>query len=45
MWSYHDELLQDAGINPYRKKNRLSEWFSHYRPADYREILSGIDRS
>ncbi|MGZ8189457.1 MAG: flavin-containing monooxygenase [Methylosarcina sp.] len=45
MWSYHDELLQDAGINPYRKKNRFSEWFSHYRPTDYREVLSGIDRS
>jgi hypothetical protein len=20
MWHYHDELLQDASINPYRKK-------------------------
>jgi dimethylaniline monooxygenase (N-oxide forming) len=45
MWNYHDELLRDAGIDPQRKKNWLSEWFSHYRPADYREVLSEIDRS
>jgi dimethylaniline monooxygenase (N-oxide forming) len=45
MWNYHDELLRDAGIDPQRKKNWLSEWFSHYRPADYREVLVGIDPS
>ncbi|MGZ8241121.1 MAG: flavin-containing monooxygenase [Methylobacter sp.] len=45
MWHYHDELLQDASINPYRKKNRFLEWFSDYRPADYREVLSEISDS
>ena len=45
MWHYHDELLQDASINPYRKKNWFLEWFCDYRPADYREVLSEIDDS
>jgi len=42
MWHYHDELLRDACINPYRKKNRFLEWFSDYQPSDYREVLSEI---
>jgi dimethylaniline monooxygenase (N-oxide forming) len=42
MVHYHDELLRDAAINPYRKKNRFLEWLSDNRPADYREILSEI---
>ena len=45
MWHYHDELLQDAGINPFRKKNRFLEWFSHYRPADYRDVLADINEA
>jgi cation diffusion facilitator CzcD-associated flavoprotein CzcO len=45
MVHYHDELLRDMAINPYRKKNPFLEWFSDYRPADYREVLSGIDGS
>jgi dimethylaniline monooxygenase (N-oxide forming) len=45
MVHYHDELLRDMGINPYRKKNLFLEWLSDYRPADYREVLSSISRS
>lgn len=45
MWHYHDELLKDSLINPYRKKNWFLEWFSDYRPADYREVLIEIDES
>lgn len=45
MVHYHDELLQDAQINPYRKKNKFLEWFDHYRPSDYREVLSEINKS
>ncbi len=45
MVHYHDELLKDAGINPYRKKNGFLEWFSDYRPADYRGVLSEITDS
>ena len=44
MVHFHDDLLRDMGINPYRKKNRVSELVSHYRPADYREILANIDK-
>jgi hypothetical protein len=32
-------------INPYRKKNKLLEWLSDYRPADYREVLSEIGKT
>ncbi len=42
MVNFHDELLRDMAINPYRKKNPFLEWFSDYRPADYREVLSEI---
>jgi len=42
MIHFHDELLRDMTINPYRKKNLFLEWFSDYRPADYREVLSEI---
>ena len=45
MVHYHDELLRDIAINPYRKPNLFLEWFSDYRPADYREILSTITDS
>ncbi len=43
MIHFHDELLRDMGINPYRKKNRILELFSDYRPIDYSEILENID--
>jgi hypothetical protein len=42
MVHYHDELLMDMGINPYRKKNRWLEWLSDYRPADYCDVLAGV---
>jgi dimethylaniline monooxygenase (N-oxide forming) len=42
MVHFHDELLRDMAINPYRKKNLFLEWFSDYRPADHREVLSEI---
>lgn len=45
MWHYHDELLKDISINPYRKKKWFLEWFSDYRPVDYRNILTEIDES
>lgn len=45
MWHYHDELLQDCSIDPYRKKNWFLEWFSDYRPVDYRDVLTEIDES
>ena len=31
------------GINPWRKKSKLAEWFQDYRPSDYREVLSEVD--
>ena len=43
MLHYHDELLQDAQINPFRKKNKFLEWFDHYRPSDYKALLSEIN--
>ncbi len=43
MLHYHDELLQDAQINPFRKRNKFLEWFDHYRPSDYRTLLSEIN--
>ena len=45
MWQYHDELLQDASINPYRKMFWALEWLDHYRPSDYRTALSEINNS
>lgn len=42
MTHYHDELLKDADVNPYRKNNMFSEWFQDYRPKDYREIFSDM---
>lgn len=44
MLHYHDELLQDFGANPLRKKGVLAplkEVFVPYQPADFREIVSG----
>ena len=43
MVHYIDELLKDMGINPWRKKSKLAEWFQDYRPSDYREVLSEVD--
>lgn len=45
MVHFHDDLLRDIGINPYRKKHKLLEWLSDYRPADYREVLAEIDKN
>ena len=45
MVHFHDELLRDMAINPCRKKNRVLEWFSDYRPADYRKVLAEVDNS
>lgn len=42
MIHYHDELLNDLAINPFRKPNRLAELLSDYRPRDYREILETV---
>jgi hypothetical protein len=42
MVHFHDELLRDMGVNPYRKKNIFSEWLTDYRPADYREVLADV---
>ena len=40
-WSpqYVDGLCEDAGINPRRKGNFLSELFSPYRPEDFRGFV------
>lgn len=43
MVHFHDDLLRDMAINPYRKKNRFLEWFSDYRPTDYKEVLNDIN--
>lgn len=45
MWNYHDELLQDASINPRRKPNWLAEWLQDYRPSDYKDIFLEIGRT
>ncbi|MEG4115304.1 MULTISPECIES: NAD(P)-binding domain-containing protein [unclassified Microcoleus] len=42
MWHYHDELLRDLSINPYRKHNIIAEWLQDYRPTDYRALLVQI---
>lgn len=44
MWNYHDELLQDANINPRRKTNWFAEWLQDYRPGDYKDVLTGVSR-
>ena len=41
---YHDELMQDLGIDPLRKRGPfapLKELFAPYEPADYRSIVAG----
>lgn len=43
MIHYHDELLNDASINPRRKKNRLAEWLQDYRPSDYRDVVAEVE--
>lgn len=45
MIHFHDELLNDISVSPFRKKNLFLEWFGHYRPSDYREVLSELDDS
>jgi hypothetical protein len=45
MIHFHDELLRDMSISPFRKKNLFLEWFGDYRPSDYRKILSELDGS
>ena len=45
MVHFHDELLRDMAVNPYRKKNWFLEWFSDYRPVDYKEVLENINKS
>jgi dimethylaniline monooxygenase (N-oxide forming) len=45
MQHYHDELLQDMGISPRRKRGPLrmiKEWFAPYQPSDYEEVSSGV---
>jgi dimethylaniline monooxygenase (N-oxide forming) len=42
MVHFHDDLLRDMAINPYRKKNWFLECFSDYRPVDYQTVLSEI---
>ncbi|CAG7857048.1 dimethylaniline monooxygenase (N-oxide forming) [biofilm metagenome] len=44
MVHYHDELLNDFGVNPYRKKNVFAEWLTDYRPADYKDVLADVAR-
>jgi len=44
MVHYLDELLKDMNINPWRKKSKLAEWFAHYGPSDYSEILSEVGK-
>ena len=44
MLYYHDELLQDFGANPLRKRGILAplkELFVPYQPSDYRSIVAG----
>jgi len=44
MLYYHDELLQDFGANPLRKRGILAplkELFMPYQPSDYRSIVAG----
>lgn len=45
MIHFHDELLRDMSILPFRKKNLFLEWFGDYRPSDYRKVLSELDDS
>ena len=44
MMHYHDELLEDFGANPLRKRGPFwpfKELFAPYQPSDYRDIVSG----
>jgi len=44
MQHYHDELLQDFGASPLRKRGPFApfkEVFAPYQPSDYRTIVSG----
>lgn len=36
---YIDTLMEDLGLNPYRKKSFFKEWFTPYRPRDYRGLI------
>lgn len=36
---YIDTLMRDLGLNPYRKKTLVEEWFTPYRPRDYRGLV------
>jgi dimethylaniline monooxygenase (N-oxide forming) len=41
---YHDELLEDFGANPLRKRGifaPLKELFVPYQPSDYRSVVAG----
>ncbi len=40
MWHYHDELMRDIGVDPYRKSNKIAEWLQYYGPSDYRDLCS-----
>jgi len=44
MVHFLDELLKDMGINHWRKKNKMAEWFIDYRPSDYVDVLSKIGK-
>ncbi|KAL6229643.1 hypothetical protein BDW75DRAFT_249454 [Aspergillus navahoensis] len=37
--SYLDTLMRDLGLNPRRKKTFFEEWFTPYRPRDYRGLI------
>lgn len=36
---YIDTLARDLGIKTHRKSNLVSEWFSSYRPRDYKGLI------
>ncbi|KAA8646116.1 hypothetical protein EYZ11_005526 [Aspergillus tanneri] len=37
--SYLDTLMRDLGLNPRRKRTFFEEWFTPYRPRDYRGLI------
>ena len=42
MLHYHDQLVQDIGENPLRKKGifaPVKEVFAPYQPSDYRDVV------
>lgn len=42
MLHYHDELLEDVGVSPCRKRGVLApfkEVFAPYQPSDYRDVI------